>query len=101
MLENYYNELRDFLAGMECLKEFHKAKLGGPVQDVPLSSGAYDVGCRILLPLPFGKADLGNRIMDEIEEWASVRKLERFGFIAPGDCPLLCIGLREISATTT
>ena len=96
-LENRFTELKGFLTTIVCVKKFYESKTGGPVQEVPKSSTDYQIGCRILLPLPWGKAILANQIMSSVEEWAKERGLERFGYVAPGDCPLLLIGLRELS----
>lgn len=100
VLENLHNELRVFLETIQCVQEFQEAKTGGPIQNVPTGSNAYEIGCRILLPLPWGRADLANQIMERVKEWAKLRGVERFGFIDRGNCPLLFIGLREKPAAS-
>lgn len=100
MLENRYAELKDFLRTIDCVKEFLESRLSGPIQNVPESCAAYEIGCRIRLPLPFGKSNLANQIMEKVGRWAQECGLERFGYVAPGDCPLLFLGLRELSAAS-
>ncbi|GEM_PF-5188705 len=96
MTESYYAELKDFLATTDCVKSSLNLKLAGPIQNVPKSCFAYEIGCRIILPLPFGQSNLAIQIMEETEKWTQVRGLERFGYIEPHDCPLLLIGLRDL-----
>lgn len=92
MEEKLYSDLRSFLTALAYLKEI---ELVGPLQSVPSSSNAYLIGCRILLPLPLGKNNSSEKIMDEVDVWARVRNLERFGYLDIRDCPLLFVGLRK------
>ena len=91
MTESHYAELKDFLATIDCVKKFLESKSAGPIQKVSKFSIAYEIGCRIILPLPFGQSNLALQIMEAIEEWAQARGLERFGYVEPHDCPLLLI----------
>ncbi len=96
MTEGHYDELKDFLLTIGCIKKFLESKSGGPMQKVPESCVAHEIGCRVILPLPLGQSNLATQIMETTEKWAQVRGLERFGFVEPHDCPLLLIGLRDL-----
>ena len=104
-LERDHEELRTFLENLGYLKEQHLDKKlasgvpiyrGGPVQNVPKPSKDYELGLRLLIPLPwFGDNNLANEIMSGVENWAQQRGLERFGYVFQSQCPLLLIGLRK------
>ena len=93
MLFTDHSDLKEFLESLELIKATRDQS--GPVQDTPELSIARDVGCGVIVPLPFGSdLFLAELIMEEVRKWAEARGLVRFGFVAPGDVPTLIMGLK-------